>query len=356
MTVAGNVSDSGAGFALDGTRRRVARGGRRHVANCTVGRQPDAGRRGGRLRRRQRVASGLPLGSAGGNVVGDTTCGFTTSSDRQGAGAQGYWMTASDGGIFNYNAGFFGSMGGKALNKPVVGMAHTPGNQGYWEVASDGGIFSFGDAGFFGSMGGKPLNAPVVGVASTPDGQGYIEVASDGGVFTFGDAGFFGSMGGKPLNKPIVGIAVTPDGRGLLGGRLRRRHLRLRRRRLLRFHGRQAAQQADRRHRRRHRRQRLLRGRHRRRRLQLRLGRLLRLGREPAPERPGRRHRGRSGHRGVLDLRHRRWGVQLRRPVPQFKGSAGSLHLNKPVVGRRRRPDPTHRLAVTARPRWARCP
>ena len=106
-------------------------------------------------------------------------------------------MTASDGGIFNYNAGFFGSMGGKPLNKPVVGMAHTPGNQGYWEVASDGGIFSFGDAGFFGSMGGKPLNAPVVGVASTPDGEGYWEVASDGGIFSFGDAGFFGSMGGK---------------------------------------------------------------------------------------------------------------------------------------------------------------
>ena len=72
-------------------------------------------------------------------------------------------MAASDGGVFGYNAGFFGSMGGKPLNKPVVGLAHTPGNQGDWEVASDGGLFSFGDAGFFGSMGGKPLNAPVVG-------------------------------------------------------------------------------------------------------------------------------------------------------------------------------------------------
>jgi hypothetical protein len=32
-------------------------------------------------------------------------------------------------------------------------------------VASDGGIFSF-NAPFFGSMGGKPLNAPMVGMAS----------------------------------------------------------------------------------------------------------------------------------------------------------------------------------------------
>jgi hypothetical protein len=128
---------------------------------------------------------------------------------------QGYWMDASDGGIFSFgNAKFFGSMGGKPLNKPVVGMAAGPNNGGYWLVASDGGIFSFGDALFHGSMGGKPLNQPVVGMAATPDGGGYWLVASDGGVFSFGDAGFFGSMGGKPLNKPIVGIAGTADGQG----------------------------------------------------------------------------------------------------------------------------------------------
>ena len=30
------------------------------------------------------------------------------------------------------------------LNKPIVGMAATPDGRGYWLVASDGGIFSFG--------------------------------------------------------------------------------------------------------------------------------------------------------------------------------------------------------------------
>ena len=39
-------------------------------------------------------------------------------------------------------------------------MAPTASKDGYWLVASDGGIFSYGDAGFHGSMGGKPLNAP----------------------------------------------------------------------------------------------------------------------------------------------------------------------------------------------------
>ena len=57
-------------------------------------------------------------------------------------------------------------MGGKPLNKPIVGMATTLDGAGYWLVASDGGIFSFGDAVFSGSMGGKPLNAPVVGIAA----------------------------------------------------------------------------------------------------------------------------------------------------------------------------------------------
>jgi hypothetical protein len=95
---------------------------------------------------------------------------------------------------------------------PTNGTPGTgPSGKGYYEVASDGGIFAFGDAAFYGSMGGKPLNKPVVGIATTPDGLGYYEVASDGGIFAFGDAAFYGSMGGKPLNKPVVGIATTPD-------------------------------------------------------------------------------------------------------------------------------------------------
>ena len=40
------------------------------------------------------------------------------------------------------------------LNKPVVGMAATPDGKGYWLVASDGGVFTFGDAQFYGSTGG----------------------------------------------------------------------------------------------------------------------------------------------------------------------------------------------------------
>ncbi|MGH9090223.1 MAG: hypothetical protein ACRDZR_02405 [Acidimicrobiales bacterium] len=149
-------------------------------------------------------------GSMGGKPLNKPVVGMAMSPD-----GGGYWEVASDGGLFAFgDAQFYGSMGGQPLNEPVVGMSATQSGRGYWEVASDGGLFAFGDAQFYGSMGGKPLNEPVVGLAATPDGGGYWEVASDGGLFAFGDAPFYGSMGGKPLNKPIVGLAATPDGGG----------------------------------------------------------------------------------------------------------------------------------------------
>jgi hypothetical protein len=55
----------------------------------------------------------------------------------------------------------------RTLDRPVLGTAATHDGRGYWEVASDGGVFNFGDASFFGSMGGKPLNKPVVSMAGT---------------------------------------------------------------------------------------------------------------------------------------------------------------------------------------------
>jgi hypothetical protein len=143
-------------------------------------------------------------GSTGSIHLNKPVVGAALTSD-----GGGYWEVASDGGIFAFgDAAFHGSMGGSPLNQPIVAMAATPNGGGYWEVASDGGIFSFGNAQFFGSTGSMHLNAPIVDMASTPDGNGYWLVASDGGIFSYGDAKFFGSMGGKALNLPVVGIAA----------------------------------------------------------------------------------------------------------------------------------------------------
>jgi hypothetical protein len=150
------------------------------------------------------------FGSTGAMALNKPVVGMAPTHDRG-----GYWLVASDGGIFTFgDANYFGSTGAMALNKPIVGMAPTADGGGYWLVASDGGIFTFGDARFFGSTGAMALNKPIVGMAPTADGGGYWLVASDGGIFTFGDANYFGSTGSMALNKPIVGMAATRDGGG----------------------------------------------------------------------------------------------------------------------------------------------
>jgi alpha-tubulin suppressor-like RCC1 family protein/subtilisin family serine protease len=127
----------------------------------------------------------------------------------------GYWMVASDGGIFSFgNASYYGSAGATQLNGAIVGMAVTPSGLGYWLVGSDGGIFAYGNAGFYGSLGGIRLSSPIVGMAATPNGGGYWLVGQDGSIYTFGNAGYYGSMAGQTLNAPIVGMASTISGGG----------------------------------------------------------------------------------------------------------------------------------------------
>jgi len=110
------------------------------------------------------------------------------------------------------------------LQSPIAGIAPTADNGGYWLVATDGGVFAYGDASYVGSLpadgvgpvgasSGHHLSAPIVGIVPTPDGKGYLMVAKDGGVFAFGDAHFEGScanIGG--CNAPAV--AVVPDATG----------------------------------------------------------------------------------------------------------------------------------------------
>ncbi len=177
--------------------------------DLTSGNNDSYGNHGGKYpaTRGYDMASGL--GTPNGAALQSYVCSHVPVTPPPTGVASGYRFVASDGGIFSFKAPFYGSMGGKPLNAPIVGMAADPATGGYWFVASDGGIFSF-KAPFYGSMGGKHLNAPIVGMASTPDGKGYWFVASDGGIFSFGDATFYGSMGGKHLNAPIVGMAADP--------------------------------------------------------------------------------------------------------------------------------------------------
>ena len=164
-----------------------------------------------------------------------SSCATVTQSGPTTAQADGsYQAVTANGTVVNYAPGLTGSarpaevvspgaLGdhlvaatSPASLAPIVGMASTPDGKGYWLVASDGGVFAYGDAPFVGSMGGARLAAPIVGMAAAPDGKGYWLVASDGGVFAFGDAPYVGSMATRPLDAPVVGIATSPTGRGYL--------------------------------------------------------------------------------------------------------------------------------------------
>jgi hypothetical protein len=159
--------------------------------------------------------------------------GVFTYSSGGGAGVQ--WVGSP--------ANFLGSTGCFPLNRPIVGMADTSDTSsvgtntacyggprqsgGYWMVASDGGIFAFGNAPFLGSTGCIALDRPVVGMVVSPDATtvgtltscippgynlqpgGYMLVASDGGVFTFGNAVFAGSLPGSGISAhDIVGMGL----------------------------------------------------------------------------------------------------------------------------------------------------
>ena len=156
-------------------------------------------------------------------------------------------------------------------------------------MASDGGIFSYGaGAPFLSSTGGMALNKPIVGMAVMPGGDGYYLVASDGGIFSYGSAQFYGSMGGTP-QQAHRGHGGDRRRRGVLAGGLRRGNLLLRRRPVLRLHRVDLAEQACRRH-------------------------------------------GGDAQRFGYNLVASDGGI-FNYGTARFYGSAGSLALNKPVVG-----------------------
>ena len=164
--------------------------------------------------------SALFYGSTGSLRLQRPVVGITPTANRG-----GYWLDASDGGVFSFgDAGFYGSIPGlglhpagsglpHSLNAPVVGMVPTADGDGYFMVASDGGVFAFGDARFEGSCPGiGGCAGAVVAVVPDGDGNGYWVVNRSGDVYTFGDAPYLGGL--TPGGAPVTSAVRTWDGRG----------------------------------------------------------------------------------------------------------------------------------------------
>lgn len=78
---------------------------------------------------------------------------------------------------------------------PIVVLMHPNWAEGsYIIVCADGGVFTFGGAPMLGSLGGTALNKPIVDARLTPSGNGLTMLGGDGGIFEFGDAKFSGRV------------------------------------------------------------------------------------------------------------------------------------------------------------------
>lgn len=101
----------------------------------------------------------------------------------------GYAVVGGDGGVFNYDSQFYGSLGGTALSKPIIAGTWTLTGNGYWLMDSDGAIFSFGDATYKGGF--NALDAATRGnrkpIGIVAKGNGYrivtLDPSNDGSPF-----------------------------------------------------------------------------------------------------------------------------------------------------------------------------
>jgi hypothetical protein len=159
-------------------------------------------------------------GSTGSLVLQRPVVGIVPTSDNG-----GYWLDASDGGVFSFgDTQFYGSIPGlglqpagtglpNSLNAPIVGMVPTADDGGYFMVASDGGVFAFGDAEFEGSCPGiGGCSGSAVAVMPDASGNGYWLVTATGDVYPFGDAPNYGEPG--PQSVPVTSAVRTPNGGG----------------------------------------------------------------------------------------------------------------------------------------------
>ena len=101
------------------------------------------------------------LGSTGGQTMAHPIVGMASSGT-----GKGYWLVGSDGGIFAFgDAAFYGGAVGSSF--PVVGIAAARDGKGYSVVRADGSVANRGSAPSAGSLAGKRLSRPIVGIAAT---------------------------------------------------------------------------------------------------------------------------------------------------------------------------------------------
>lgn len=130
------------------------------------------------------------------------------------ADGDGYAILGTDGGVFTYEASFYGSRG-QGLVGSIIGIARRPGHDGYWGVDNAGHVYAVGDAPHLGDA--VYVTAPITAICATHTGAGYWLLDMGGDVYPFGDALY---LGGSPASAPqMIDMARTSTSLGywLLG-------------------------------------------------------------------------------------------------------------------------------------------
>jgi hypothetical protein len=110
------------------------------------------------------LGGAVSLGDLGNTHLTSPVVGII-SSQSEGARQDGYLLATADGKVFAFGSGDWqGDASQYHLQAPIAGIVRSFG-LGYYLFASDGGIFSF-NAEFLGSMGGQALNAPISAMGS----------------------------------------------------------------------------------------------------------------------------------------------------------------------------------------------
>ena len=133
--------------------RRAAGADRRHR------RDADRARATGSSRPTAVCSASATRASTARPVAGTSTVRSSTSRARRRATATG-WSRPTAASSGSATRASTVRRAGSTSNRPIVGMAATPSGDGYWLVASDGGVFWFGDARFHGSTGGQHSEPP----------------------------------------------------------------------------------------------------------------------------------------------------------------------------------------------------
>jgi hypothetical protein len=126
--------------------------------------------------------------------------GMTATRD-----GKGYYIAGANGVVYGLgDAIFHGGAVKTHFGTPVVAIALDRATEGYWIVSSGGGVFAF-EAGYFGAT-PSPSRA-ITGIAPSPDDRGYILVSRTGTVYPHGDARSAGSL--RPgVSNSIVAVSA----------------------------------------------------------------------------------------------------------------------------------------------------